>query len=73
MESWPEDKQSQVQHKFGRGGKGKGKALPFGTSYLELGRLEAVTLIENKTNLEWNSPLRSRGGMCINYTGNGPL
>ncbi|KAJ3934468.1 MAG: hypothetical protein NXY57DRAFT_890064 [Lentinula lateritia] len=62
MESWPEDKQSQVQHKFGRGGKGKGKALPFGTSYLELGRLEAVTLIENKTNLEWNSPLRSRGG-----------
>ncbi|KAJ4475232.1 hypothetical protein C8J55DRAFT_562217 [Lentinula edodes] len=62
MEFWPEDKQSHVQHRFGRGGKGKGKALPFGTSYLELGRLEAVTLVENKTNLEWTSPLRGRGG-----------
>ncbi|KAJ3922351.1 hypothetical protein F5877DRAFT_64186 [Lentinula edodes] len=62
MEFWPEDKQSHVQDKFRRVGKGKGKALPSGTSYLELGRLEAVTLIENKTNLEWISPLRSRGG-----------
>lgn len=72
MEFWPEDKQSHVQDKFRRVGKGKGKALPSGTSYLELGRLEAVTLIENKTNLEWISPLRSRGGMCIKYATNGP-
>ncbi|KAJ3814970.1 hypothetical protein F5876DRAFT_31763 [Lentinula aff. lateritia] len=62
MEFWPEDKQSHVQDKFRRVGKGKGKASPSGTSYLELGRLEAVTLVENETNLEWISPLRSRGG-----------
>ncbi|KAJ4487849.1 hypothetical protein J3R30DRAFT_3400509 [Lentinula aciculospora] len=62
MEFWPEDKQSHKQGKSKSSGKGKGKISPSGTSYLEPGRLESVTLVENNSCFEWTSPLRSLGG-----------
>ncbi|KAJ3993910.1 hypothetical protein F5050DRAFT_1904426 [Lentinula boryana] len=65
MEFWPEDNQIHGSSKSRRRGKGKGKAALSGTSYLEHGRLEAVTLIENKSHFKWTSPFSVFGGLKL--------
>ncbi|KAJ3796954.1 hypothetical protein GGU11DRAFT_745670 [Lentinula aff. detonsa] len=65
MEFWPEDNQIHGSSKSRRRGKGKGKAALSGTSYLEHGRLEAVTLIENKSHFKWTSPFSVLGGFKL--------
>lgn len=64
MEFWPEDNQNH-DPKSKRKGKGKEKVtvpLP-GISFLETGRLESVTLVDNKSQFEWTSPLHALRGM----------
>ncbi|KAF5347883.1 hypothetical protein D9757_013420 [Collybiopsis confluens] len=56
MEFWPEDNQIQAKSSK-KHGKGKSKTSPSGPAYLEAGRIQAVTLVENESRFEWTSPL----------------
>ncbi|KAJ3725838.1 hypothetical protein C8R42DRAFT_419083 [Lentinula raphanica] len=62
MEFWPEDKQIHVPSKLKRSGNSKGNTTFSGTSSLEPGRLEAVTLVENGSRFEWSTPFNVSQG-----------
>ncbi|KIK57712.1 hypothetical protein GYMLUDRAFT_203313 [Collybiopsis luxurians FD-317 M1] len=65
MEFWPQDIQSQGKAQIKKNRKGKSKIPPSGIDYLEPGRIEAVTLVENKSHFQWTSPFHLSGGQRL--------